>query len=46
VSVTSSYNMYVCIVQIHCEFVHTARQGAVAVVDGYIPPLNPGEEEK
>lgn len=35
-----------CPVQIHCDLVQVATRGAMLVVDGFIPALNPGDEEK
>ena len=41
--------MFYCIilfVQVHSDFVAAATRGAVAVIDGNVMAINPGEEAK
>eukprot|EP00731_Ephydatia_muelleri_P023618 Em0015g1201a len=45
---TASLKMYRdrTVFKIHSDYVAAATRGAMAVVDGYIPPLNPADEDK
>ena len=38
--------LYGLSLQIHCDLVQVATRGAMLVVDGFIPALNPADEEK
>ena len=45
-AVHSRRSPFVSCCQVHSDFVIAATRGAVAVVDGNIMPINPGEEGK